>query len=71
MLINHLKLLLTDNDLPVLLVVGDFVSDAELGKRGPAHDVDNEPRHVLLVGDVHLVLAVPSSVSTAAINEYQ
>ena len=58
----------TDNDLPVLPFVGDLVSRAELGEARASHDEDDEPGHILLVGDVHLVLAMPASISTTAMN---
>lgn len=60
-------MMLTDNDLPVLLLGGDLVSRAEFGEASAAHDVDNQTRHVLLVGNGHLVFAMPPSVSTAAV----
>ena len=38
---------LTNNDLPVLPIIGDLVTRAELGEAGASHDEDNNPGHVL------------------------
>ena len=62
------QLLRTDNDLPVLPLVGDLVTGAELGEAGASHDENDDPGHILLVRDVHLVLAMPASISTTAMN---
>ena len=59
---------LTNNDLPVLPIVGDLVTRAELGEAGAPHDEDNNPGHVLgLGGPGGGVLAMPASISTTAI----
>ena len=53
-----------DNDLPVLPLVGDLIAGAELGEAGASHDENDEPGHILLVGNLGLVLAMPASIST-------
>ena len=59
---------LTNNDLPVLPIVGDLVTRAELGEAGAPHDEDNNPGHILgLGGPGGGVLAMPASISTTAI----
>ena len=59
---------LTNNDLPVLPIVGDLVTRAELREAGAPHDEDNNPGHVLgLGGPGGGVLAMPASISTTAI----
>ena len=59
---------LTNNDLPVLPIVGDLVTRAELGEAGASHDEDNNPGHVFgLGGPGGGVLAMPASISTTAI----
>ena len=59
---------LTNNDLPVLPIVGDLVTRAELGEAGASHDENNNPGHVFgLGGPGGGVLAMPASISTTAI----
>ena len=38
---------LTNNDLPVLPIIGDLVTHAELQEACTSHDEDNNPGHIL------------------------
>ena len=59
---------LTNNDLPVLPIIGDLITRAELRERATSHDKDNNPGNVFgLGGPGGGVLAVPASISTTAI----
>lgn len=61
--IRFLIRLLTNDDLPVFPIVGHLVGHSVLGKRGSAHDEDQDSGHILLVGGLILVLTVPSTVA--------
>ena len=64
-MVEELLLLLTDDHLPAFLIVRDLVADPELGKRCSAHDKNDHPWHILLVGGLLFVFAVPASVTAA------
>ncbi len=64
---------LTDDDLPVFLVVCDLVSGPGLWECESSHDEDDQPRHILPVRLSSLIL-VPVAVAVAeteTINFYQ
>ncbi len=67
------NLKLTDDDLPIFLVVCDFVSGPGLWECESSHDEDDQPRHILPVRLSPLIL-VPVAVAVAeteTINFYQ
>ena len=55
---------LTDDDLPVLFVVGDLVAGSGLGEGEPSHHEDDQARDVFAVRLSPLVL-VPVAVAIA------
>lgn len=59
---------LTNDHLPILLVVAHLVADPELGKGGAAQNEADDAGYILLVGHGHLIL-VPSPVSTARVHK--
>ena len=56
--------LLTNDDFPVLAVVGHLVSHSEFGKGGSSHDVDQNAGNILLVGHLFFVSTMPATVAT-------
>lgn len=59
-----LIVLLTNDDFPVLAVVGHLVSHSEFGKGGSSHDVDQNAGNILLVGHLFFVSTMPATVAT-------